>query len=101
MEPDIEKNRKTLFYWASIAGADLEPVEVIEDKGRKGVLTTGCADVFWLDDVSAGVVLYDEPFKRPENPETAEKREARTREYLARRERMWAAGLHHGWRGPR
>lgn len=57
--------RKTTFAWASIAGAPPEPVEVVDEKSfmgigsstRKGVLTTGCQDPFWLDDDAAGVVL--------------------------------------------
>jgi len=87
--------RKTAFAWASIAGADPEPVELIEEDGRKGVLTIGCADPFWLDDPAAGVCLWANTLVRPPNFETQEQRDAREAKYRAER-----AGK-HGWRGPR
>jgi hypothetical protein len=113
--------RKTTFAWASIAGADPEPVEVIDEKSfmgrgssaRKGVLTTGCQDPFWLDDTSAGVVVYDgTPLKRPPNPQTQEERDRRQKAYEWHRTNYKhgpdceAGGCTHkeythGWRGPR
>lgn len=89
------QERKASFAWASIAGADAEPVEVIELDGRKGILTTGCADPFWLDDETAGVVVYVNTLDRPESPETEVQRAARQKEYEAYR------ATRHGWRGPR
>lgn len=77
-------NRKTEFAWASIAGADPEPVELIEKDNRKGLYTIGCEDIFWLDDESAGIVVYDgNPLTRPSNPETQEQREAREAKFRA------------------
>jgi hypothetical protein len=90
-----EMIRKATFAWASIAGADAEPVEVIEQDGRRGVLTTGCQDPFWLDDDKAGVLLYVNTLKRPHPLETQEQRAARQKEYEAYR------ATRHGWRGPR
>jgi hypothetical protein len=90
-----EETRKATFAWASIAGADPEPVELVEENGRKGVFTTGCIDPFWLDDPDAGVVLYVNPLVRPENPETQEQRDARDAAYRARK------AEDHRWRGPR
>jgi hypothetical protein len=99
-----ETIRKASFAWASIAGADPEPVELIDEKtfmgrgspSRKGVLTTGCQDPFWLDDEAAGVVLYVNELKRPLNPETQEQRDTRDAAYRAQR-----AAARHCWRGPR
>ena len=80
--------------YPSIAGADAEPVEIIEESGRRGVLTTGCADTFWLDDKTAGVVIYANWLRRPDNFQTLEERAEADALYKARRES-------HGWRGPR
>ncbi len=118
--------RKTHFGWASIAGADPEPVELIETDGRKGVLTTGCADPFWLDDEAAGIVVYDgSPLERPKNPETQGQRDLREAKYRSKQAAVKASyewhrtnAKHgpdceaadctgkdkeytHGWRGPR
>lgn len=118
--------RKVDFGWASIAGADPEPVELIETDGRKGLLTIGCEDPFWLDDESVGIVVYDgSPLSRPSNPETREQRDLREEKYRAKQAAVkaaydWhrenskhgpdceAAGCTgkdkeytHGWRGPR
>jgi len=90
-------NSKDKFKWASIAGADPEPVEVIEVEGRLGIYTIGCEDPFWLDDKSAQIVLYANSLDRPPNPETQEQRDAKEALYLAER----ASGKRHGWRGPR
>lgn len=74
--------RKARFAWASIAGADAEPVELITEKGREGIYTLGFADPFWLDDESAGIVVYGgSPLVRPDNPETQEQREMRETKY--------------------
>ena len=86
--------RKAEFVWASIAGADAEPVEIIEESGRKGILTTGCADPFWLDDETAGVVIYANWLARPDRLTTLEEQAKADALYKARQES-------HGWRGPR
>lgn len=118
--------RKTKFTWASIAGADPEPVELIEADGRKGLFTIGCQDPFWLDDTAAGIVVYDgNPLSCPSNPETQEQRDLREETYRAKQKAVKAAyewhrehAKHgpdceladctgkdkeytHGWRGPR
>jgi hypothetical protein len=85
--------RKARFGWASIAGADAEPVEIIEKNGRTGVLTTGCEDPFWLDDKKAGVLLYANELQRPKPLETDAQRNEREEQY-----RQYKAS-HHGWRG--
>lgn len=98
---------KSQFFWASIAGADSEPVEVTKLDGRKVAYTCGCADPFYLDDRDCPVVLLlsddDEdgkpsPMERLPTPAMT-KRAEDTWLRKARRDR--AAGMHHGWRGPR
>lgn len=49
--------RKTTFYWASIAGAEPEPVEVTMLDGRKVAYTLGCPDPFYLDEKPCPVKL--------------------------------------------
>lgn len=49
--------RKTEFWWASIHGADPEPVEKTEHDGRPCVFTLGCGDPFYLDDVPCAVAF--------------------------------------------
>lgn len=88
--------RKTEFAWASIAGADAEPVELIEDNGRKGLLTIGCRDPFWLDDKAAGILVYNgTPLQRPSNPETQEQRDLREKTYSAKQAAVKAAYVWH------
>lgn len=41
---------KSEFWWASIHGADPEPVEKTEYNSRPCIYTLGCADPFYLDD---------------------------------------------------
>lgn len=118
-----EISRKTHFAWASIAGADAEPVELVMIDGRDGLYTLGCADPFWLDDSSAGIVVYGgSPIDRPEHPETQQQRDLRESIYKAKKSAEKAAyewhrehAKHgpdcaaagcvytgtHGWRGPR
>lgn len=118
--------RKTEFAWASIAGADAEPVELVEIDGRKGLYTLGCADPFWLDDSATGIVIFGgTALNRPENPETMEQRDLRESIYNAKKTAVKAAyewhrdnskhgpdcelagctgkdkEFRHGWRGPR
>lgn len=49
--------RKAKFCWASIAGADPEPVELVRIDGRPAIYTCGCADPFYLDDRAVPVRL--------------------------------------------
>ena len=104
--------RKSEFWWASIYGADPEPVEKTERNGRPCVYTIGCADPFYLDDAGA-VVFVEERMTRPPGPVEAKlsaddwqaQRDAARKglkTYLSpyggrRRVSEWA----HGWRGPR
>ena len=126
MPDKITQQRKTDFAWASIAGAGAEPVELIDVDGRKGILTIGCQDPFWLDDESAGIVVFTgSRLERPENPETQEQRDKRQDKYKRKEAAVKAAykwhrthAKHgpdcdeagctgkenegtHGWRGPR
>lgn len=90
--------KKAEFAWASIAGADPEPVEIIERDGRKGVLTCGCPDPFWLDDKSAGVKLDYDLMNRPLSVITAAQKRRMDAAYQRQRAK---AGFTHGWRGSR
>lgn len=83
------------FTWASIAGAEPEPVEIIVRDGRKGILTCGCADPFWLDDESIDIRLSWNTMVRPATVLTEEERVIFQRRYEIR-----SAGS-HGWRGSR
>lgn len=85
--------RTSPFSWASVAGADPEPVEVTEFEGRPCVYTLGCADPFFLDDPS--VLLYADEMERPKNLKT----QAEVDELEAQWRRR--AGKRHSWRGPR
>jgi hypothetical protein len=99
--------RKTEFWWASVHGADPEPVERVAVDGREGVLTIGCADPFWLDEDPCPVMFVDEdPMYRPRHPDKvaaeraaikeAENRGRKTYQFEGKR-----LPLPHGWRGPR
>jgi hypothetical protein len=98
--------RKAEFWWASIHGADPEPVEKTEHDGRPCVFTIGCADAFYLDENPCPVLFVDhEAMPRPEHPD---KKEAeRAAKYAGRRSYMWQGKrvrlppIQHGWRGPR
>lgn len=109
--------RKTKFYWASIAGADPEPVELIEIDGRKAIYTCGCGDPFFLDDADTKIRLGEErasihgdqqrwiivfrtnprPMERPTIPAS---HEAQAQLDAIRRERAETLPR-HGWRGAR
>jgi hypothetical protein len=97
--------RKTTFYWASVAGADPEPVEFVEIDGRKAVFTCGCGDPFFLDDPEcpvrlgrqfAGLLIFGSsvPIVRPV---IASKQEAAR---IASQYKE-ASRPGHSWRGPR
>lgn len=84
--------RVSPFAWASIAGANPEPVEISETSGRPCLYTIGCEDAFFLDDPT--VLLYVDELDRPEN--------LMTKEQVEEEERKWrSAKRSHGWRGPR
>jgi hypothetical protein len=89
---------KSQFWWATIAGADCEPVEVTKLDGERVAYTCGCGDPFYLDRPDCPCVLVPdysgEPMERPLTP----KQEAAQ---LRRERRQMAAAGRHGWRGPR
>ncbi len=103
--------RKTTFYWASIAGADCEPVEVTMLDGERVAYTCGCGDPFHLDRPDCPVVLIYDPdtaadawfrhdgqMNRPMTPKQARNKVLAAERRLKRDERL---GIHHRWRGPR
>ncbi len=104
--------RKTEFWWASIGGAEPEPVEKTEHEGRPCVYTLGCADPFYLDDPDCPVTLastnrpsgwrslcFDVKNRLPmERPKLPNKDEAQSIDDMFHR-RMPPRS--HGWRGPR
>ena len=89
---------KSEFWWATIAGADCEPVEVTTLNGKRVAYTCGCGDPFPLDEPDSVCVLVDGPERRPLTPaqELAAKEE-RERQMEADRKK----GIKHSWRGPR
>lgn len=92
--------RKAEFWWASVAGAEPEPVEVIEENGRRGILTIGCPDPFWLDDATVVVRLNSAPMTRLPGVYTTEEEAAAARAaYL--RGSGHGSPKSHAWRGPR
>lgn len=108
-------SNKAAFWWASIHGADPEPVEKTVRDGRPCVLTIGCADPFFLDEEPCRVLLIDpraneytkpQPIDRPMHPDkiAAERaaleaaRDAGRTTYKVGR-RIFT--VPHGWRGPR
>lgn len=103
IDRDLAK-RKAQFQWASIAGADPEPVELIVIDGRQGLLTIGCQDPFWIDDDSAGIVVFEgTPLDRPRNPETQHQRDVREAKYeakLAAEKAAYEWHRHHAKHGP-
>lgn len=104
--------RKTEFWWASIAGADPEPVEKTEHEGRPCVYTCGCADPFYLGDPDNPVRLAgvrsvpgtndlrldfkaEEPMVRPTLPDRTEAAQ------IAAHYHPRPLVVGHSWRGPR
>ena len=91
MGDDKPGKDNSVFWWASIAGADCEPVEVVEDKRLGSVVyTCGCADPFVLDTADCPVLLVQE-MKRALTPKQNE----------AEMKLRLAHNAKHGWRGPR
>lgn len=105
--------RKTEFWWASIAGADCEPVEVATLDGERVAYTCGCGDPFYLDRPDSLVVLVPDDWewsddlsgeKKPiplERPLTPKQAVAEQRKYERKLAADRAAGIRHSWRGPR
>lgn len=115
--------RKAEFWWASVHGADPEPVEKTEHEGRPCVYTMGCEDPFYLDTEPCVVVFVPasnngdaaSPLHRPLHPDVAETRrqeaqanaDAESAAYrkgsktYVRVDGTRAPAAHHGWRGPR
>lgn len=48
---------KTKFYWASVAHAEPEVVEVVVENGQRVAYTCGCEDPFFLDEPNCQLVL--------------------------------------------
>jgi hypothetical protein len=96
--------RKTEFWWASIHGADPEPVEKAKRDGRPCVFTSGCADPFFLEEDPSAVVFVQE-MSRPEHPDKVAARRAalanQRKTYIFRGKRIAVPFSGHGWRGPR
>jgi hypothetical protein len=96
--------RKTEFWWASIHGADPEPVEKAEHEGRPCVYTLGCADPFYLDEPGV-FFIDDERMIRPWHPDKEEAARAaklaNRRSYVWQGKRIRLPPPAHGWRGPR
>lgn len=117
-DPKEDLPRKTEFYWASIAGAEPEPVELCTINGRRAVYTFGCGDPFFLDDKDTPVRLgtkrrvwggidpyFDpntkaEPMDRPPLP-TPSQVLRRKEERAYEKQRAYLAAHPHNWRGPR
>jgi len=100
--------RKSEFWWASIHGADPEPVEKTEHDGRPCVYTLGCADPFYLDEKPCPL-LFVTNAPRPKHPDIqAAEDAARRAESLRQSVAAYRRGtgrnpidFTHGWRGPR
>lgn len=110
----MANERKTEFWWASVAGADCEPVEVTVLDGERVAYTCGCADPFYLDRPDCLVALvpiekrYDGnlrkyvPLEQPlERPLTPAQETAKAAAYERKLKADAKRGIHHGWRGPR
>jgi hypothetical protein len=112
--------RKIEFWWASIAGADPEPVEVTSLDGERVAYTCGCADPFYLDRKDcaavllmldfvggAGTVLGYKPVSEKrvlKTPYTGIERPLHPNKVVSRVDRVSNTEWHspqHGWRGPR
>lgn len=107
--------RKNLFWWASVHGADPEPVECVEVDGKSACYTCGCADPFFLT-LSGSPVLLISKMDRPKHPKVLrkEKEEAERlakehdeavakgrKSYIVDGKRYRVVSFSHGWRGPR
>lgn len=115
--------RKAKFCWASIAGADPEPVEMVSIDGRAAIYTCGCADPFYLDDASMPVrvgrgeqrsqnsdappvFVEDASWVAISRPLLDDKWQADQDAKIAERTKLKEARrksdvVSHGWRGPR
>lgn len=116
--------RKAQFCWASIAGADPEPVELVRIDGRLAIYTCGCADPFFLNDKSvpvrvgrteirsqnsdaSPVFIEDASLVAISRPLLGDKwqadQDAKIAEKAKLRQARRKSGVvfSHGWRGPR
>lgn len=105
-------NKKSEFWWATVGGADCEPVEVTTLNNERVAYTCGCADPFYLDRPDCALVLvpleneYDFDAKKDiplplERPLTPAQEQAQATAYEKKRKRDAKKGIHHGWRGAR
>lgn len=95
-------NPKSEFWWATVAGANCEPVEVTNLDGERVAYTCGCADPFYLDRPDCFVVLIGQSrggsLTRPLTPEQEKAKEAAWQRKIKADARR---GIYHGWRGQR
>ena len=94
--------RKTKFWWASVAGAECEPVEVTTLDGERVAYTCGCGDPFYLDRPDCPIELVpakytDGAMERALTPTQVTRAEKRRQRLIAK---AMANGT-HSWRGPR
>jgi hypothetical protein len=89
----VSGKSKSEFWWATVAGADCEPVEVVKKDGERLAYTCGCGDPFYLDRPDCPAVLVDE-MNRPMTPK-------KEKNYYRRQARQAAIAVSHSWRGPR
>lgn len=112
--PETPGKDKSEFWWASIAGADCEPVEVTKLNGERVAYTCGCTDPFYLDRPDCPVLLipvnenewlffkdkppeYQQWSGRLARPFTPRQEELNLKAERKRQETLRS----HGWRGPR
>jgi hypothetical protein len=102
----VSDKNKSEFWWASIAGANCEPVEVTMIDGKRVAYTCGCGDPFYIDEPEClcvlipvyeyrgnGVDSYG-PMVRVLTPKQEKRQEAKER-------RINRELARHRWRGQR
>lgn len=94
----MTEERKTEFWWASVAGADCEPVEVTMLDGERVAYTCGCGDPFYLDRPDCPVVLVGVGYPRRAMERPLSPMQQKLADEAWDRERV---GVSHSWRGPR
>lgn len=102
--------RKTEFWWASIGGAQPEPVEKCTVNDRPAVYTLGCGDPFFLDESDCSVKLGTSVFVPGDSTREIldfSIKEPMDRPALTTRDERKALKEYrtpirqHSWRGPR
>lgn len=104
--------RKSKFYWASVAGADPEPVEVTKVDGKRVAFTIGCPVPFplgrgshvrlgretteWGGSRQFFTTIDPEPMTRPVH--ATKEQVQREKDRIAYENRPLPQ---HSWRGPR